>query len=131
MRLYEFFVPVVENSRARAQELVGLVNNPPGAWQIQTTNNFNRSFKKYKKDDRVLQGILDLLQFIVQGDAVPHPKNYPIQLNVHQIKYGIAEPYRNSLWAHLKGQKIGILFRVENSTVTLLNLGTHQDFGWR
>lgn len=131
MLLCEFFVPVVENSRARTQEIVSLVSNPPDNWQIQTTNNFNKSFKKYKKDDRVLQGILDLLQFIVSNDGVPDPRNYPIQLNVHQIKYGIAEPYRNSLWAHLKGQKIGILFRVENHTVTLLNLGTHQDFGWR
>lgn len=131
MLLCEFFVPVVENSRTRAQEIVSLVSSPPGNWQIQTTNNFNRSFKKYKKDDRVLQGILDLLQYIVSNNNVPHPRNYPIQLNVHQIKQGIAEPYRNSLWAHLKGQKIGILFRVENNTVTLLNLGTHQDFGWR
>ena len=131
MRLYEFFVPLTENAREKSQKLVGLISQPPNGWQVESTNNFNKSFKKYKKDERVLQGLLDLVEFIVNNEQAPDPRGYPVSLNVHQIVRSWDDRYSNSLTSHLKGQKIIALFRVQGKNLTLLNMGTHQDFGWK
>ena len=97
-------------------------------WQITTSTAFKKGKKKYR-NDRVVVGAMDeLINFIIQHDGIPPIRDYPPHLNVHQIKSDKRFP--GSLWAHLKGQKIGLLFYVKPNLIQLVHIGTHQQLGW-
>lgn len=98
-------------------------------WEISQTSAFKKGFRKHSRDTRVMQGYEAIMDFIKNSDKVPSIADYPPQYNVHQIRKD-KRFERGSLWAHLKGQKIGLLFTVEPGKIDLIHLGTHQELGW-
>ena len=99
-----------------------------GDWQVSQSSAFKKGFKKYSKDGRVMEGFNDIMNFIKDHNSVPPIRDYPPQYNVHQIKQD--KRFANTLWAHLKGQKIGLLFSVDLGIIKLIHMGTHQELGW-
>jgi mRNA-degrading endonuclease YafQ of YafQ-DinJ toxin-antitoxin module len=97
-------------------------------WQVVQSSAFKKGLKKHSKDARVLEAFNSLLNFIKNYDRVPAIRDYPPEFYVHQIKQDKRFP--NTLWAHLKGQKIGLLFSVDPGVISLIHLGTHQEVGW-
>ena len=101
-------------------------------WQVQQSTAFKRGFKKYRNDKRVMNSFKILMDHIKQYPRIPPMSEYPVEFNVHHIKRDSRFP--GSIWAHLKGQQIGVLFYIvregQTNTVKLVHLGTHQDLGW-
>lgn len=101
-----------------------------GGWTVQQTSAFKSGFKKHSKNPRVMKEFKKLLEFIKDHNQTPSIRSYPPELNVHQIKKD--KRFENTLWGHLVGQLIGILFSVdaETKTIKLIHIGTHQEIGW-
>ena len=97
-------------------------------WKISESSAFKKGKKKYRNDKVVVSAMNELINFIIQYDDIPPIREYPHHLNVHQIKRDKRFP--GSLWAHLKGQKIGLLFYVNPNLIQLVYIGTHQQLGW-
>jgi len=101
-------------------------------WTIQRTKAYKKGEKKYRNDKRVIAGVKAIVKFVTSQSQQPRITDYPPEFNVHAIsvdkRFG-----EGVLWSHLKGQKIGLLFKpdYENDTITMIHLGTHQDLGWR
>jgi mRNA-degrading endonuclease YafQ of YafQ-DinJ toxin-antitoxin module len=105
------------------------ITESAGDWQVSQSSAFKKGLKKYSKDSRVMEAFNELMNFIKDHPAVPPVREYPAQLNVHQITKH--DRFSGTMWAHLKGQKIGILFSVDPGVIKLIHLGTHQELGWR
>lgn len=100
-------------------------------WSVYQTNSYKKDFKGYNHDKVIVKALADLLEFIKKNDKVPQIKDYPIQFNVHPVFAKRMKFDEDALWAHLKGQKIGLLFQVKPGEIRLLFMGTHQKLGWR
>lgn len=103
-------------------------------WDFQYTTAYKKGYKKHSKDKRVMDNLNRLLGHITSYDKIPPIDSYPPEYNVHPIKQD--KKFMGSLWAHIKGQKIGLLFYVrinpqtKKPTIELVHLGTHQEIGW-
>lgn len=107
-----------------------------GDWVVEQSNAFKKGMKKYKHNKRVTRGIDSLRAFVTSHDSNPPTRSYPVEYNVHSISF--QKNYPNSMWAHLEGQKIGLIFSVtganqpgDKNVLSLLFVGTHQDLGWK
>lgn len=98
-----------------------------GDWNVMQSSAYRKGLKKHQNDKRVMSALHDLLTFIQSQDTSPPVAAYPHQFNVHTIRFGTQ--YTMPLWAHLKGQTIGLLFDVEPGTIKLYGLGTHKEAG--
>lgn len=105
-----------------------------GKWDFQYTTAYKKGFKKHSRDKRVMDNLEKLIDHITSYDRVPPIESYPIEYNVHPIKKD--KRFTGSMWAHIKGQKIGLLFYVRidpntnKPTIEFVHLGTHQEIGW-
>jgi len=99
-----------------------------GQWNIEETKAFRKGLKKYSNDKTVMKAYKELKDFILSHDDVPPVRSYPPHLNIHQIKRD--KRFVGSMWGHLKGQKIGILFYVRQNSIAFVFIGTHQQLGW-
>jgi mRNA-degrading endonuclease YafQ of YafQ-DinJ toxin-antitoxin module len=102
-----------------------------GDWQVQQSTAFKKGFKKHKNDKRTIQAFKDVMEFVQSYDRVPPMADYPIEFNAHPIKKDAK--FVGTTWVHLKGQKLGLLFKVQvgkPNTIQLIHLGTHQEIGW-
>lgn len=105
-------------------------------WEILESSAFKKGKKKYSNDKRVMNALSNLTRFITSNDKTPAIVNFPPEFYVHYIKEGgIAQ---GGFSAHLKGQKIIVIFFLENkknenskNQIKFVHLGTHQDVGWR
>jgi hypothetical protein len=114
-------------------------------WEILESPAFRKGKKKYQYDQRVMSALANLTKFITDRDRVPAISEFPPEYYVHYIKEGgIAQ---GGFSAHLKGQKIIVLFFLENAEtktnkdgtkmrvgknqIKFVHLGTHQEVGWR
>lgn len=101
-------------------------------WTHNETTSFRRGFKKYKRDKRAMSAYEDLMDFVRSQKDQPQISEYPPELYVHPLavdkRFG-----SGAMSAHLKGQKIVLVFKVDykSKTIEKLGIGTHQDFGWR
>jgi len=97
-------------------------------WNVLQSSAFKKGMKKYRNDKTVMKAYKEVIGFILDHDgAVPPVRSYPPHLNVHQIKRHATEA--GSMWAHLKGQKIGLMFYVTPNEVRAIHIGTHQKVG--
>ena len=97
-----------------------------GSWAVSQTTAYKRALKKYSKESRVIQPLERLLSFIEQYDHNPPPiREYPQEFNVHLLlEHSV---YGRTLWAHLMGSRIGLIFKVFPGEIHLMCLGTHED----
>lgn len=102
-------------------------------WTVYESNAFKKGMKpkKYGNNKKVVKGIADIVSFIKGHDTAPSVREYPHQYNVHAITKD--NVYAGTMWCHLDGQKIGMIFSVDAAKkgIYLINVGTHQDMGWR
>jgi len=102
-----------------------------GGWTIGRTKAFKRGLKKYGNDQRVMTALKQIETFVTSHNQMPMTNSFPAELYVHRIRADDRFP-KDTLWAHLKGQKIGLIFSMQkNMQLNLIALGTHQDMGWR
>jgi len=103
-----------------------------GGWNVMQSTAFKKGFKKHRNDQRVMASLQQLLEFIKNHPREPQISTYPIEFNVHPIKQD--KRFAGSLWSHIKGQKIGLLFKIDttgsSNKLYLIHLGTHQEIGW-
>jgi mRNA-degrading endonuclease YafQ of YafQ-DinJ toxin-antitoxin module len=102
-----------------------------GDWQVQQSTAFKKGFKKHRNDKRTIQAFKDVMEFVQSYDRIPPMADYPIEFNAHPIKKDAK--FAGTTWVHLKGQKLGLLFKVQvgkPNTIQLIHLGTHQEIGW-
>jgi len=102
-----------------------------GDWQVQQSTAFKKGFKKHRNDKRTMQAFKDVMEFVQSYDRIPPLADYPIEFNAHPIKKDAK--FIGTTWVHLKGQKLGLLFKVQvgnPNTIQLIHLGTHQEIGW-
>lgn len=97
-------------------------------WLVTNERKFRQNFRKYATDKTVTSSLLKLIKYIGSQDKKPSSHSYPPDLYVHKIVQG---KHAGVTWSHLKGQKIGLIFDVEDKKIILKNIGTHQDFGWK
>jgi hypothetical protein len=103
-------------------------------WDFQFTTAYKKGYNKHSNDYRVMENLNKLINHIKSFDKIPPITSYPPEYNVHLIKKD--KRFSGSLWGHLKGQKIGILFDISQDPKTkklilkLIHLGTHQEIGW-
>ena len=98
-----------------------------GEWSTTQTTAYKKGLKIYSKNAAVMNSLIELLNFIKQHRMPPAIDSYPPKFNVHMIpkhKY-----YSRELWAHLRGQSIGLMFSVEPGVINLRCIGTHDDCG--
>lgn len=114
--------------------IVVVESDSSGKWDFQFTTAYKKGYKKHSNDKRVMENLDRLLKHITSYDRIPPIESYPPEYNVHPIKKD--KRFTGSLWAHIKGQKIGLLFYVrinpetQKPTIELVHLGTHQEIGW-
>jgi len=101
-------------------------NADVGDWTVLESRAYTKGLKKYQNDQKVMENLKRLLDFIAQHDSPPEIRSYPPDLNVHVIK--VAKTFKNGLWGHLKGQNVGVAFSLEGDTKTLklINIGGHK-----
>lgn len=103
-------------------------------WVISQSNAFKKGLKKYKNDKRVMDSFKDVMNIIKSHDAKPRLEDFPPEYNAHAINVA-RKDLQGTTSVHLKGQKIIMLFRMENAEpkniIELIHMGTHQDVGWR
>lgn len=117
-------------SRDQVNRIVDMLANGAGPWNFRATSNFKTGFKKHKKDPRVMQAFEDLLRYISEQQRIPKMTDYPPHLNMHIIVKTSTPEYQRATWGHLKGQTVGVIFRIdEMGEVKFLNMGTHQECG--
>lgn len=106
-----------------------LMESNSDKWEILTSSAFKKGWKKYSKDKRVASAFKEVVDFVLEHKDRPDIRSYPPQFNVHAIK---TDPkFAGTLWCHLKGQAIGLLFSVEAGNILkLIHIGTHQQIGW-
>jgi mRNA-degrading endonuclease YafQ of YafQ-DinJ toxin-antitoxin module len=92
-------------------------------WSMGETKSYRKGMNKYQSDGRVMKALQDLLQFVMNQPKMPSLDQYPHESNVHPLR---SYP-KGTLWAHLKGQHIGVVFRpnYQDKQIELLNLCTH------
>lgn len=102
-------------------------------WTVYQSNAYKKGMKpkKYGNNPKVVKGIKAIIDFIKSHEGAPGVRDYPHQYNVHMIKKD--KMYANTMWAHLDGQKLGVIFSVDadKKGIYLINVGTHQDMGWK
>lgn len=100
-----------------------------GGWSVGESRAFRKAKKRYAGDQRIMGALNALISFIQKHPNPPPLQSYPPELSVRMIRqdkrFG-----DNAFWAHLKGQKIGVLFTVEQGQINFLFMGTQQDIGW-
>ncbi len=111
--------------------------DPLAKWQTRQSTNYKKGLRRYRNDSVVTKAIKEIVAFIESHDKIPQISTYPPQYNVHLIKRD-KRFSAGTLWTHLKGQKIGMLFKIEHGPegetpglISLIHLGTHQQLGWR
>lgn len=105
------------------------MENSQNGWEFLASSAFKKGLKKHRNDKRVMKAFKELTDFVIQHNERPNIRDYPQEFNVHAIKHD--PKFAGTLWSHLKGQVIGLLFSVENDkTIKLIHLGTHQEIGW-
>ena len=92
-------------------------------WSVGETKSYRKGMGKYKTDKRVMTALRDLLGFITNQPRQPKLDEYPHEHYVHPLK---SYP-KGTLWAHLKSQHIGLVFRADyqERKLELLTLCTH------
>lgn len=93
---------------------------------------YKKGYKKYSKDQRVMDSLDQLLNFVKSKSQKPRIDEYPPDLYVHAL--AADKRYApDTLSAHMKGRKIVCVFRpdYQGRSLEMIGLGTHQDFGWR
>lgn len=124
----DFYNFLLEAKDENLNELVDLFKNGKNGWNILLKPSFKKKFRKYNTDQKVTTPLLELIKFITKHNKKPSSHDYPSELYVHNIVKG---KHAGKIWSHLKGQKIGLMFQVRSDkTITLVDMGTHQDFGW-
>jgi len=101
-------------------------------WSVGETKAYRKGYNKYQTDARVMQSLHQVISFVTNQTQQPRITEYPTELYVHALS--IDKRFdRGTLWCHLKGQKIGFVFKPDYDArkLELLALGTHQDLGWR
>lgn len=101
-------------------------------WSVGETKAYRKGLNKHKTDNRVVTALRGLIQFVTNQPKQPRISDYPPELYVHALGPDRKLP-KGTLWCHLRGQKIGLAFRVDyqERMLELLGLGTHEDMGWR
>lgn len=92
-------------------------------WSVGETKTYRKGMGKYQADKRIMKALSDLIQFVTNQPKQPPLEQYPNELNVHPLR-----SYPNgTLWAHLKSQHVGVVFKPNYQTkeLELLNLCTH------
>lgn len=91
-------------------------------WTVRQSSNFKKGYKKHIRDKRVQEALTEILQELKSGT---HPMELPARYNVHPVK----GPWKGYYDAHLKGQKIVLLFAwdKEDKRIDLAHLGTHKE----
>lgn len=126
MRFKALFTQLMESKKKKSSERSG---DSSGGWTIVNTKQFKKGAKKYRNNPRVAEALKELLAFIMQQSSKPMISEYPQKFYVHQIKQNLPYAGPNKLWAHLQGQRIGVVFDVDygNRVITLYLLGLHSD----
>ena len=96
-----------------------------GDWTITHSTAYKRGYKKHSKDSRVVNSMNALIDFITSHEGVPPVRSYPIEFNVHMLRQNDWKP--NALWAHIKGQQVGVGFYVTPGLIELFCLGSHRE----
>ena len=94
-------------------------------WTVRQSSNFKKGYKKHIRDPRVKEALTEILQGLKRGK---HPMELDPRFNVHPIR-SKGNPWRGYYDAHLKGQKIILLFYwdKDDKRIDLAHLGTHQE----
>lgn len=126
----DFYMYLREAIDPNLTELIDIFQNGRNGWNVTVDNKFKKNFRSYSRDTVVNNSLLKLIKFVTDHTASikPSSHDYPPELYVHNIVKG---PHSGKVWCHLKGQKIGLMFDVIAGNMTLIDIGTHQDFGWR
>ncbi|MCK4518266.1 hypothetical protein KAT92_05815 [Candidatus Babeliales bacterium] len=95
-----------------------------GNWRVVQSSAFKKGMKKHRNNKVVVAAFKEIMNFIKSHDGVPPVRSYPPHLNVHHIKRHAT--HAGSMWAHLQGQKIGLMFYVDPNEVKLIHIGSHQ-----
>lgn len=87
---------------------------------ITRNSKYKRGFKKHKNDKRVTESLKVLLKYLMFNKEVPN------EFNDHALSGGNLKGIRS---AHIKGQQVIILYRISDSKLDLLGLGSHTELG--
>jgi len=96
-------------------------------WMTTQTTAYKKGLKIYSRNAAIMNNLSELLNFIKQHNSPPATDSYPPKFNVHMIPHH--KYYSRELWAHLRGQNIGLLFSVEPGVINLRCIGTHDGCG--
>lgn len=124
----DFFNFLIEAKDENLNTLYNLLKNGKNGWSIELRPSFKKKLRKYSNEKTVIKSLVDILLFITSHNKKPSSHEYPPELYVHNLVKG---KHAGKTWSHLKGQKIGLMFHVSDKTITLIDMGTHQDFGWK
>lgn len=126
----DFELYLMEAQDENLNQLIDIFQNGRNGWIVDPESKFRKNFKVYARDKQITTALLKLVSFVVShpSNHKPSSHDYPVDLYAHNIVKG---PHNGKVWAHLKGQKIGLMFNVDAGTLSLIDIGTHQDFGWR
>lgn len=121
------YIELIEETYSYKDLTTFVLTEAMGDWNVKQTSAYRKGLKKHQNDKRVMAALQEILTFIQSQESPPPVASYPHQYNVHIIRFGT--PFGAPLWAHLKGQTIGLLFDVEQGNVMLYGLGTHKEAG--
>lgn len=88
---------------------------------IKITSKYKKGLKKHSHDKRAMKAHNDLV-----NNYLVYNKTPPIEYNVHNLKNGNFKGYRS---AHLVGQQILILYKIDDTGLELVGLGSHTEIG--
>lgn len=141
MRLSEF----ISYSYEDLNTFTVILTEAESDWEIQISTAYKKGFKRHENDRSVINPLYRLKDFILSHETIPKFDTYPSELNVHKL----TGPFKGYYDAHLKGQKIIVVFGLiageknlkadpknpatkwkSKNILRLVHVGTHQELGW-